>query len=117
MAFVPLTPVTLNVTMTQGYGQAFNSGIVMGPTGAAINLSAWTDLVATIVDPSVGPASGSATFGTVTAAATGVVTLTVSPTDLATVPSGSAKLILSGKPTSGDTVQVLTTGVLTLNPG
>jgi hypothetical protein len=114
MAYVPLVPVSLNATMQQALAQNFQSPVINSPSGSPINLSAWVDLTATINALNPSPNTADATFGTVTGASTGIITLTTSATDLASVPAGSANLIISGKPTSGDSLQVLCTGVLNL---
>jgi hypothetical protein len=118
MAFVALVPVTMNPVINPPYGQAFVSPVVASPTGTPIDLSAWVSLVASIVPPAPNPTGASATFGTVTANSGGVITLTTSATDLASAPSGTARLQIHGKATSGDTtLQLLATGVITVqNP-
>lgn len=117
MAFVPLVPVALNPILTQGHGQQFNAPLIQSPAGANIDLSAWVSLVAKIIPTSPNPTGSDASFGTVAAAAGGVLTLTTSPTDLASVAPGSARLVISGKPTSGDTDQLLASGVITVQAG
>lgn len=114
MASVPLVPVALSPTVVAGLGQFFVSAPVNSPTGTAINLSAWVSLTAQLEPPANNPTGSSVSFGTVTGSSTGVITLETTPTDLATVPSGSARLYISGKPTSGDTLQLLSSGVCTV---
>ena len=118
MAFVPLVPVTLNPVINPPYGQAFVSPVVASPTGTPIDLSAWVSLVASMVPPSPNPTGASSTFGTVTATNAGIITLETASTDLASTPSGTARLQIHGKATSGDTtLQLLATGVITVqNP-
>jgi hypothetical protein len=118
MAFIPLVPVTLNITSNPPYGQAYVSPVVAGPTGTPIDLSAWVSLTAHIVPAAPSPAGASATFGTVTATNAGIITLETSSTDLASTASGTARLQITGKATSGDTtLQLLATGVISVqNP-
>ena len=118
MAFVPLVPVTLNVVANPPYGQAFISAPVQSASGAAIDLSAWVSLTAHLVPASPNPTGAASTFGAVSGASTGILTLTTSATDLASVASGTARLQITGKATSGDTtLQLLAQGVITVqNP-
>lgn len=116
MAFTPLVPGTLNVTIYPTLAQSYQSPVINNAGGTPINFSAWTSLVATIQDPSPGPNSAAVTFGTVTGAAGGLITLQTSATDLDTVPSGSGRLVITGKPTSGDIVQLILTGTATIQP-
>lgn len=114
MAFVPLVPQTLNIAPTQGYAQSFLSSPVVNPAGTAVDLSGWVSLAAKLVPSSPNPTGTDVSFGTVTATNAGVITLTMSAADLASVPIGSAKLLITGKPTGGDATQVLATGVCSL---
>jgi hypothetical protein len=116
MAFVPLVVGSLNMTVNQGQGVAAVSAPILNAAGTAINLSAWTDLTATAVPASSGPNTADVPFGTVTAASTGIVTVETGASDFADGSPGTARLVISGKPTSGDIVQTLLTGTLTLNP-
>lgn len=117
MAFVPLVPGTLNPTCTQGAKQVFTSAPILGPTGTAIDFSAWSAMSAKLVPPSPSPTGADVTFGTVTGNNAGVVTLTQSATDLASASPGSAKLLITGIPVALDPVQLVATGVLQLNAG
>lgn len=117
MAFVPLVPASLNPVMTQALDQAFASSAVANFAGGVIDLSAWVSLTAKIVAVTPNPNTADAAFGTVTASAAGIITLKTGPTDLATVPTGSANLIISGKPTAGDDAQIICRGTLTLLSG
>lgn len=114
MAFVDLVPANINMTVYQAASGATNSGVVNSLTGTPINLSAFTDLVATLTPLNVGPCASSVTFGTVTGGSTGILTVTTDDTDLATVAPGSANLQITGKPTSGDIVQILASGICTV---
>lgn len=114
MAFTPVIPTSMSVTMSQGLRQEFVSGIVTNMSGAPQDLSAWTSLTATIVANQPGPNTADATFGTVTASAGGVLTLITAAADLASVTPGTATLVISGKPTSGDDAQILSRGTFNL---
>lgn len=116
MAFVPLIPAALSPTITKGLAQQYQSAPIVGFTGTAIDLSAWVTLTAKAVPASQSPVGTDVTFGTVTATNAGVVKLTVAASDLSTVETGTAKLLVYGKPTSGDDYQLLASGALTLNP-
>jgi hypothetical protein len=117
MAFTPVVPVTLNIVITQGAGQLFTAPAINSPSGTAVDLSAWVSLAAKIVPPAPTPTGGDATFGTVTGGTGGSLTLETSATDLATVAPGSAQLRIYGKPTSGDSLQLLATGSVTIQAG
>lgn len=117
MAQVNLTPASINASITQAAGQFFTSTTVTNPAGVAIDLSAYTSLTAKAVATVPNPVTADVTFGTVTASALGIITLQTSITDLATKPAGTAKLIITGKPTAGDDAQLLASGTLTVNPG
>lgn len=114
MAFVDLVPQSLNVAITQGFAQSFSSAAVLSPTGSPIDLSAWVSLTAKLVPPSPNPTGTDTTFGTVTATNAGIVKLKLAATDLATIATGSAKLLITGKPTALDDAQVLSTGVASI---
>jgi len=116
MAFTDATPVTLNITCAQGLAQSFKSTAVRDSANAVVDLSAWTNLTAKAVPLSPGPASSDNTFGTVTASALGIITVTTAVADFAVDEIGSAKLIITGKPTSGDEAQLLASGALTVIP-
>lgn len=117
MAFVNLVPVTASISMVQGWIQEFTLPTVQSPGGANIDLSAWTSLACKMVPPSPVPYGSDTTFGTVAGASGGVLTMTTGASDLATVPPGTAKFIITGKPTSGDAAQLLASGTLTVNAG
>jgi hypothetical protein len=118
MAFTPLIPVNMNIVISPPDAQAYISPAVLGLTsGTALNLSAWTSLQASIVPPAPSPTGAPVTFGTVTGGATGLLTLETNATDLASVPAGNAQLRITGKPTSGDIVQLLATGTVTIQQG
>src|SRR5579872_6203687 len=115
MAFTPLVPVTMNITVNPPYGQAFFSPPVVNASGTAIDLSAWVSLTAHLIPPAPAPTGASTTFGTVTGNSSGVLELATSSTDLASTPSGTARLQITGKALSGDTtLQLLATGVVTI---
>ena len=116
MAFLPVIPATLNVTLTQALAQAFNSSVVNSPAGAAVNLSAFSSISAKAVPITPGPTAAAVAFGTVVGSSTGILTLTTSVTDLASVPTGAAKLIIEGVNVAGDPAQILATGALQVNP-
>lgn len=115
MAFANVVPVTLNVAMREGLGQSFQSPAVKDFAGAVVDLSAWVSLAAKAVPPAPGIFNASIALGTVTASAGGILTLTTSASDLTASEPGTCQLIISGKPTSGDALQTLATGILTLS--
>jgi hypothetical protein len=117
MAMQPLVPVTLNMTVVKGAAQSFNSAAVLDLTGAAVDISAYDSMVceATAITPGVNTADVS--FGTVTGTALGVINVVVAATDFGTASPGSARVNIKGKKTSGDPVQLLATGTLTLIAG
>jgi hypothetical protein len=110
MAFTAVVPATMNVNITQTLAQAFQSTPVVNFAAAVVDLSAWVSLVAQLAPPTPNPTGAPVSFGTVTANSSGVITLQTSATDLDTVAAGSARLIITGKPTSGDIAQVICTG-------
>ena len=115
MAFTPVVPGTFNVSMFQGLAQLFTAPALLNAAGSAINLSAWTSLTAIASAAVAGPNTADVTFGTVVGGAAGLLTLQTSASDLAAVESGTARLIITGKPTSGDAAQILYSGSLTVN--
>lgn len=117
MASVDLVPVTMNITCKQGHQQTFQSTAVQNFAGAAIDLSGWTALTARAVPAVAGIATADATFGTVTANASGIVKLVFATTDLSSSQPGTANLVISGKPTGGDPDQLLCSGIITLQGG
>ncbi len=117
MAFTPIVPVTFSCTVTQGAAQSINSSAIKDPTGAAVDLSAWTALTAKAVPLSPGPASTEFAHGTVTASAAGVLSYRVDDDEFTEAQVGQAKLVITGKPTAGDIAQVLATGTLTVAAG
>lgn len=110
MAEVPLKPATINVAARRGLYQVFKSSAVLNFSDAAVNLSAWSAFTATITAQSPNPNTADVDFGTVTGDASGILTLTMAPTDLATVPAGTANLVLKGVNVGGDDEQILATG-------
>jgi len=114
MAFVGLTPVSANLTAVAGKAQKYQFATINDLSGAAVNLSAWTSLAAKLVAVTPTPNTADVAFGTVAGASGGALTLTISDTDLAALPAGQARLIVEGKPTSGDIVQLLVSGTLSL---
>lgn len=114
MAFVALIPVTLNITVYKGLDQQWQAPLVQTLALANVDLSAWTSLTAKAVAPAAGPNTADVTFGTVTGATGGVLNLKTGPTDFASSETGTARLVISGKPTSTDDAQVLCTGTITL---
>jgi len=117
MAFVQVVPVTLNITLSKGAAQAFQTGNVKNFAAANVNLSAWTALTATIIPALENPASADSTFGTVSADANGIVTITVAAADFATKGVGTCRYQVTGKPTAPDDAQLLASGLLTVNLG
>jgi|ERR1700754_1637910 len=117
MALVPLVPGTINAVITIGNAQQYQSSIINSLAGTPVDLSAWVSLTAKLSPAVPSPTGSEATFGTVTGATGGVLKLTVAAADLASTSPGSARLIISGKPTSGDDIQLLSTGVATVNAG
>jgi len=114
MSFIPLVPGNLNLTMRQGLEQQVTSAAILNAGGTAIDFSAWFSMSAKMVPPTPVPYGSDTTFGTVTGSSLGVVTLLVSATDLASVPPGSATLIIEGKSLTGDSLQLVASGTLTI---
>lgn len=117
MAFTPLVPVTSNISLRQGAAQNNTFPLIQTAAGANIDLSAWTSLVCKMVPPSPVPYGADTSFGTVTGAAAGVLTMKTSAADLSTVSPGTAGYIITGKPTGGDDAQLLASGSLTIQAG
>lgn len=117
MAFAQITPGQLNGTVVKNAASAFNSTPVNTLAGTAADLHLWVSLVATLVPLNPSPTTANLSFGTVTANASGIVNLQTNDTDLAAVSNGSATLLITGKPTSGDIVQTLATGIITVVAG
>ena len=114
MAFVPLVPGTFNATFQKTMAASFALSVINGPTGTPIDFSAWTSLTATISPPAPVPYGTSVNFGTVTGATGGKITLQTNDTDFASIEPGSARLTITGKPTSGDIVQIIAVGAATI---
>lgn len=114
MAFVPLTPVTANLSMTQTKAQKFKYGPVLDLDLAPVDFSGWDSFQAQAVPPTPALTGSSSTFGTVDGDASGFITVEISDSDLATKPAGTARLVISGKPTSGDDFQIIAAGALTV---
>jgi hypothetical protein len=114
MAAVSLVPGTLNASIQQGLYQVFTSAPIVNAAGAAINLSGWSALTAKLSPPQAVPYGTDVTFGTVTGSSLGVITLTVSATDLASIPSGTAKLLIEGINVALDPSQLIASGSLSL---
>lgn len=117
MAFVPLTPVTLSPTCTAGAKQQFLSPVINDPAGSAIDLSGWDSFAAKCVPLAAGPAAADNSFGTVTGQADGKLKLIVAESDFTDAEAGTAKLIITGKPTSGDPSQLVCSGTITVQQG
>lgn len=117
MAFVPLVPGTINANMRQAAAAAFTSSKIVDASGAAVDMSAWNTYTAKAVAASPNPNTADVTFGTVTGDSNGFLTLTTSATDLASVPLGTANLVILGKKASGDAYQLLAQGSLQLSAG
>jgi hypothetical protein len=118
MAVVPLIPITFNVSVRRGAYQQFKSSqAITDLTGAAIDLSAWDSMTATLVAPSPNPNTADVTFGTLTGNATGFLILTVAASALSTNPVGSAQLICKGVHVAADPEQLLSTGTFQLAEG
>jgi len=117
MAFVPLVPATANASIVQGLGQQLRFGPVVTAAGVVVDMSAWFAYKATMAAPQPVPYAQDTDFGTVTGDAAGYLYLTTSHTDLATVPAGSAKLLISAKKLTGDDFQLVGSGTLTVNNG
>ena len=115
MAFVPLVPVVLNITVNQGLEDNFIFPTVKNAAGTNIDLSAWVSLSMTAIPPAPSPTSSAIVFGTPIGAAAGLLTAKSSPSDFAGQGAGNTRYVLSGKPTSGDALQTLATGIVTLN--
>jgi hypothetical protein len=117
MAFTAVVPTTLNVNVRQGAAQQFKSSAVNNPAGTAVDLSAWTALACKAIPSAPGPTSQDYAFGTVTADANGIITLLVADDDFTADQIGTAGLVIVGKPTSGDVLQLLATGSLQVQGG
>jgi hypothetical protein len=116
MAFTAIVPSTINVSARRGVGQKFKaSNAVTDLTGTVVDLSAWTSLAAKLVAATPGPNTADVSVGTVTADAGGFVYLQIADTDLASANLGTANLVISGKPTSGDIAQLLSSGSFQLS--
>lgn len=115
MAFTPLIPGNINLVVTQGLAQQTQSLKITGLDGTtAIDFSSWVGLTAKITAASPNPNTADATFGTVTGTSGGIINVETGPSDLATVPTGTALLRVYGKPTSGDSNQLIATGTVTV---
>lgn len=117
MAVVDLNPVTLNPVIVQGAGQTYLCPTINDLAGTPVNLSAWDSLAAELIPVAPNPTGAPVSFGTVIGAASGVLKLRTSDSDLTTVAPGSAKLVIHGKPTAGDGVQILAIGTATISAG
>lgn len=117
MAVVPLVPGSINIQIQRGAYQQFKSTAVLDFAGAAVDLSGWFSYTAKLVPTSPNPNTADVTFGTVTGAASGIATLTVASTDLASNPTGTAKLLITGVKVSGDNPQLLASGTAQLSDG
>jgi len=114
MAFTPLVPVTLNPTIIQTLPQAWVTPVVNSLTGTPINFSGWFSFEAFLGPTNATPNTADVTFGTVTGASTGILTLETSATDLENATPGTAYLRIVGKTLTGDANQLLATGVVNL---
>jgi hypothetical protein len=74
-------------------------------------------MTAKLVPASPNPTGGDVTFGAVSGSNLGVVTLQQSATDLASAQPGTARLVITGQPLTGDPQQLVATGVVTLTQG
>lgn len=117
MAFTDVVPATGTINMVQAAAQKFLMPTINSSGGSAVDLSAWVSLVCKMVPPTPVPYGADTTFGTVTAGAAGLLYVETGASDLASVPPGSAKFIITGKPTSGDAAQLLASGSLGINAG
>lgn len=117
MAFTALVPASINANIRRGAAQAFKSSAVVDFSGAAINLSAYDSLTAKLVALSANPNTADVTFGTVTGDASGILTLTLDASDLASNPTGTSQLVIIGKPVAGDDFQLLASGSAQLSDG
>lgn len=117
MAFKPLTPATLNITVTKGNGQEWQTGVINGLDGNPVDFSSWDTMQAAAVPAVSGPNAADVSFGTVTGTNAGIVSLVAAAADFATSDPGTARLVISGKVTSGDALQLVASGVLTLVAG
>jgi hypothetical protein len=117
MAVVALQPATINAQIRRGQNQTFKSTAVLDFAGAAINMSGWFSYAAKLVAQSPNPNTADVTFGTVTGNADGTLTLLYDASDLASVPVGTAQLIITGVHVSGDDSQLLASGSAQLSEG
>lgn len=115
MAFVNLAPGSWNPTIVPTLAQAWTLPVINSLAGTPVDFSAWTSLTAHLYPPSNNPTGSAVAFGTVTGATGGLITVATNATDLATVPSGTSRVYISGKPTSGDIVQLIAGGAAAIN--
>lgn len=114
MAFVPVVPVSLNMTIQQGQSQQFIFPPINDPSGSPVDLSSWSSIKCTAVPASPTPVGADVDFGTSSGASNGVITTDTTSSDFSGKQAGIAKLLLQGKATSGDPYQYLGTGVVTI---
>lgn len=114
MAFTPVVPVSLNIQVTQGLAQEFIAPVVNNPSGSPVDLSAWVSMAAAVIPLTPAVNQTALTIGTVTGGTGGALSLQTGASDFSTSAPGSARIVISGKPTSGDAAQVLATGIVTL---
>lgn len=110
MAVVPLVPATINIAHRRGAYQQYKSSAVLDFAGAAIDLSAWASMAVKLVAQSPGPNTADVTAGTATGSAAGIITVTIASTDLATIPAGTAQVVITGVHVGGDNPQLLASG-------
>lgn len=120
MAFVKLTPVNLGQVSASRYGDLwFKSPVINDSSGTPINFSTWDSIQ---VDGFPNTASANnlqSVFGsapTVVGNSDGTLDITISAGALGqNVLSGTATLLVRGKPTSGDNYELLARGILSIS--
>lgn len=117
MAFTPLQPATINITHSKGAQQAYKSEVVRDFAGAAVNLSAFTNLVFKLIPQSPSPTQAEVTTGTVAGGADGILTVTIATADLASALLGTANCKIIGRTTGADPDQLLASGSFQLVEG
>lgn len=117
MAVVPLVPASINATARRGAYQQFKSTAVIDFAGAPIDLSAWASMAVKLVAQSANPNTADVTAGTATGNASGIITMILASTDLATNPTGTAALVITGVHVGGDNPQLLASGSFQLQDG
>jgi len=121
MALTPLVPAAVNAQVSAAGIQVFKSSVVKDFSGAALDLSAFVSLQAQVYSQNAAignnPTSLAVLTTTPTADSAGVITVETAPADMSTLPASgdTLNLVIVGKPTSGDALQILATGSIKYN--